>query len=365
MAERLAKIFGTEEDKVNCPFYFKIGACRHGETCTRIHNKPPVSQTMVLPHLYDNPPAAVAFADGLDVPQENLVEAVNHFEDFYEEVFMELAKYGELDEIVVADNIGEHMIGNVYVKFQSEEQALAAMNGLNGRYYAGKVIVAEYSPVTDFREAKCRQYNEGACDRGGYCNFMHPKHVSRDLKSQLFKQMYDEHPDYREDRRNRRNDAPTVPPVQEKEKSPPRERVKERERDPRKDRRRSRSREHGRGNDRYRERRSSRSGERRRQHSSRSRERDGYRSSKRYEKDDSRDHHHKGGDSRSRRDDDAGLRTRTLSDRQGPANNGVNRETEDARLARQTSEERRAMIAAWNQEDDAPAHKSTSQENKV
>ena len=51
-----------------------------------------------------------------------MVEAVNHFEDFYEEVFGELAKYGELDEVAVADNIGEHMIGNVYVKYQSEEQ---------------------------------------------------------------------------------------------------------------------------------------------------------------------------------------------------------------------------------------------------
>lgn len=182
MAERLAKIFGTEEDKVNCPFYFKIGACRHGETCTRIHNKPPVSQTMVFPHLYDNPPAAVAFADGLNVPQENLVEAVSHFEDFYEEVFLELAKFGELEEVVVADNINEHMIGNVYVKYVTEDQAGAAMQGLHGRYYAGKVIMAEFSPVTDFREAKCRQYNEGACDRGGYCNFMHPKHVNRDLK---------------------------------------------------------------------------------------------------------------------------------------------------------------------------------------
>jgi len=38
------------------------------------------------------------------------------------------------------------------------------MNALNGRFYAGKVIVAEYSPVTDFKEAKCRQYKEGACD---------------------------------------------------------------------------------------------------------------------------------------------------------------------------------------------------------
>jgi len=49
------------------------------------------------------------------------VEAVNHFEEFYEEVFMELAKFGEIEEMVVADNIGDHMIGNVYVKFVAEE----------------------------------------------------------------------------------------------------------------------------------------------------------------------------------------------------------------------------------------------------
>jgi len=34
-AEHLARIHGTEEDKVNCPFYFKIGACRHGDKCSR------------------------------------------------------------------------------------------------------------------------------------------------------------------------------------------------------------------------------------------------------------------------------------------------------------------------------------------
>jgi splicing factor U2AF subunit len=111
---------------------------------------------MVFHHLYENPPAAVAFANGLEVPENSLVEAVHHFEDFFEEVFMELAKFGELDDLVVADNIGDHMIGNVYAKFMSEDQAKGALNGLHGRYYAGRTIVAEYSPVTDFREAKCR-----------------------------------------------------------------------------------------------------------------------------------------------------------------------------------------------------------------
>ena len=31
MAEHLARIFGSEEDRVNCPFYFKMGACRNGD----------------------------------------------------------------------------------------------------------------------------------------------------------------------------------------------------------------------------------------------------------------------------------------------------------------------------------------------
>ncbi|KAK8750347.1 hypothetical protein OTU49_014785 [Cherax quadricarinatus] len=50
MAEYLASIFGTEKDKVNCSFYFKIGACRHGDRCSRIHNKPTFSQEISLPY---------------------------------------------------------------------------------------------------------------------------------------------------------------------------------------------------------------------------------------------------------------------------------------------------------------------------
>jgi len=34
MAEYLASIFGTEKDKVNCSFFFKMGACTHGDRCS-------------------------------------------------------------------------------------------------------------------------------------------------------------------------------------------------------------------------------------------------------------------------------------------------------------------------------------------
>lgn len=55
MAEHLASIFGTEKDRVNCPFYFKIGACRHGDRCSRLHTKPSISPTLVLSNMYQRP----------------------------------------------------------------------------------------------------------------------------------------------------------------------------------------------------------------------------------------------------------------------------------------------------------------------
>ena len=41
----------------------------------------------------------------------------------------------------------------------------------------GRPIQAEFSPVTDFREARCRDFDENACQRGGFCNFLHVKPV--------------------------------------------------------------------------------------------------------------------------------------------------------------------------------------------
>lgn len=60
------------------------------------------------------------------------------------------------------------------------------VQGLMGRYYEGRPIMCEFSPVTDFREATCRQYEENTCTRGGYCNFMHLRPISRYCLIDLF-----------------------------------------------------------------------------------------------------------------------------------------------------------------------------------
>ena len=93
MADRLASIHGTEQDRVNCPFYFKVGACRHGDRCSRQHNKPLFSQTVLLAHMYQAPqsatmqqgPTALSTAADDKPGQE-------HFDDYFEEVWLLCAR---------------------------------------------------------------------------------------------------------------------------------------------------------------------------------------------------------------------------------------------------------------------------------
>ncbi|KAE8691043.1 Splicing factor U2af small subunit A [Hibiscus syriacus] len=185
MAEHLASIFGTEKDRVNCTFYFKIGACRHGDRCSRLHTKRSISPTLLLSNMYQRPDMITPGVDAQCNPIDPR-KIQEHFEGFYEDLFEELSKYGEIESLNICDNLADHMVGNVYVQFREEEHAANALKNLTGRFCAGRLIIVDFSPVTDFREATCRQYDENTCNRGGYCNFMHLKRISRELRRQLF-----------------------------------------------------------------------------------------------------------------------------------------------------------------------------------
>ena len=124
MAEHLASIFGTEKDRVNCPFFFKIGACRHGDRCSRLHTQPTISQTVLLVNIYQSPELAVA-NDPVAQAKLDPRKVQEHFEDFYEDIFEEMANYGEIENLNVVDNTSDHMVGNAYVKFKEEEEAVA------------------------------------------------------------------------------------------------------------------------------------------------------------------------------------------------------------------------------------------------
>ncbi|KAL7720309.1 U2 snRNP auxiliary factor small subunit [Entamoeba marina] len=183
MAEDLANIHGTEKDKVNCSFFFKIGACRHGDACSRHHYRPESSPTILLTHLYENP---LNTQNERDLTEDEQVRIKKDFNIFYEDIFNELASHGEIVELLVCGNLNEHMMGNVYVKFKDEKNSAEAMQYLLARYYGGKMIQPSYSHVTDFKDARCRQYETGICSRKGFCNFIHVIEPNHALKIKLF-----------------------------------------------------------------------------------------------------------------------------------------------------------------------------------
>ena len=111
MAEYLASIFGTEKDKVNCSFYFKIGACRHGERCSRIHNKPTFSQTIVLQNLYINPQNSAKSADG-----SHLANVSD------EEMQVSLPSRSEASLMITSLHLASSSIGSVFAQEHTEGQ---------------------------------------------------------------------------------------------------------------------------------------------------------------------------------------------------------------------------------------------------
>ena len=67
--------------------------------------------------MWTNPLVAVAAAGG-DVVAADDDAVQDGFDEFYEEVFDELKNFGKIEEIHVIENLGDHMTGNVYVKYE-------------------------------------------------------------------------------------------------------------------------------------------------------------------------------------------------------------------------------------------------------
>jgi splicing factor U2AF subunit len=64
-----------------------VGACRHGDRCSRQHNKPLFSQTVLLNHMYQAPNSTTVQTGPTSMgTAADDVPAQEHFDDFFEEV---------------------------------------------------------------------------------------------------------------------------------------------------------------------------------------------------------------------------------------------------------------------------------------
>ncbi|RKP32439.1 hypothetical protein METBISCDRAFT_8673, partial [Metschnikowia bicuspidata] len=159
-----------------CTFYHKIGACRHGDKCSRRHVRPTESKSILLANLYQDPRRA-------DPKAEPMLD--EKFDRFYTDVFLKVAGLGEVDSIVVCENENFHLTGNVYVRFRTMAMASDAMMALNQEWFGGRPVYCDLLPVANFHEANCRAHDTNSCTRGGLCNFMHVRRPSNEMRKRL------------------------------------------------------------------------------------------------------------------------------------------------------------------------------------
>ncbi|XP_026076973.1 U2 small nuclear ribonucleoprotein auxiliary factor 35 kDa subunit-related protein 2 [Carassius auratus] len=170
------KDFGTEKDKANCPFFLKTGACRFGDRCSRKHEHPASSTTLMVRGMFVTFGMEQSRRDDYDTDaslEYSEEEMHQQFLDFYEDALPEFKNAGRVLQFKVSCNFEPHLRGNVYVQYDTEEQCREAFMMFNGRWYAGRQLQCEFSPVTRWKTAICGLFDRRKCPKGKHCNFLH------------------------------------------------------------------------------------------------------------------------------------------------------------------------------------------------
>ena len=71
-------------------------------------------------------------------------------------------QYGEIEEMNVCDNLGDHLVGNVYIKYRREEDAEKACKVLNTRWYDGTSVYTHY----------CHRFSDATDQNAGWSDTM-------------------------------------------------------------------------------------------------------------------------------------------------------------------------------------------------
>ncbi|XP_028836710.1 U2 small nuclear ribonucleoprotein auxiliary factor 35 kDa subunit-related protein 1 [Denticeps clupeoides] len=168
--------FGTEKDRANCPFFLKTGACRFGDRCSRKHDHPASSGTLMIRGMFVNFGMEQSRRDDYDTDaslEYSEDEVYQQFLEFYDDVLPEFKSVGKVLQFKVSCNFEPHLRGNVYVQYSTEEESREAFMMFNGRWYAGRQLQCEFSPVTRWKTAICGLFDRKKCPKGKHCNFLH------------------------------------------------------------------------------------------------------------------------------------------------------------------------------------------------
>ncbi|EDR26968.1 splicing factor U2Af 38 kDa subunit, putative [Entamoeba dispar SAW760] len=143
-----------------CEFFSKVGSCRHGDICEKVHIIPQSSVTILLPHVWP--------AQQVITPQDQ-----EQYEHFFFDLYTLCSGFGQVVDMIVSENQAPHLKGNVLVKFATEAMAAEAVKHLQGQLFSSVVLNPSYVGIIDLKESRCKQHDMGVCPKHSGCNYLH------------------------------------------------------------------------------------------------------------------------------------------------------------------------------------------------
>lgn len=155
--DSLKRNFETNPTKEMCPFFKKTGACRFNDTCSRNHQRPGISNILLIPNFYSHYSLQQTDNEhGNDSTLEfETYEVYNHFKEFFYDVVSEMERYGAIKQFKVCCNTESHLRGNVYVEYTNCHSAMKSYKMLQGRWYGGKQLNVEFCKIDSWKNAVC------------------------------------------------------------------------------------------------------------------------------------------------------------------------------------------------------------------
>lgn len=169
-----------------CDFYERTGICRYGDGCSKRHIRREKGKILLFSGLYqsrkqDTP----ARADGKhDEASEEELDNFSH--DMMEEV----ERISRIRDLLVVENVNEHMQGSVWIEFKNEKDAALVYDAVRGRVYGGIPIDVHFSHIRSLQDCICKDYKRGQCRRGLNCSFVHPRPI------RSYRSIFGFHPQY-------------------------------------------------------------------------------------------------------------------------------------------------------------------------
>lgn len=120
--EKLLVPFESNPGKEECMFFSKTNCCRHDVRCLRNHKRPQISKVLLLRNFFSHisleRSSKTEYGAGIDL-EFTYADVLKEYHEFFNDIVVELEKFGEVVNIRTCGNTGIHMRGNVFVEFVS------------------------------------------------------------------------------------------------------------------------------------------------------------------------------------------------------------------------------------------------------